>query len=220
MSEIWFTSDTHFGHKNILEYEKEARPFKTLEEMHETLINNWNNTVGKKDTVYHLGDFAFGRDNIGIAAELNGRKKLVMGNHDTYSSLLYLAHFERLFGCFYWRRCILTHIPVNPDNLGSRFFLNVHGHLHSKQVTTLKMNQDQYDAMWRSPDEHMGSFIFPRPDPNYFNVSVEQNGLKPVNSSVIMDRLKELDDGLLPGDGQAERRREGYKKRMEGKCVL
>lgn len=208
MSEIWFTSDTHFGHKNILEYEKEARPFKTLEEMHETLINNWNNTVGKKDTVYHLGDFAFGRDNIGIAGELNGRKKLVMGNHDTYSSLLYLAHFERLFGCFYWRRCILTHIPVHPDNLGSRFFLNIHGHLHSKNV-------------WRNTLIHAGQVAWTGgDDPNYFNVSVEQNGLKPVNSSVIMDRLKELDDGLLPGDGQAERRREGYKKRMEGKCLL
>ncbi|MCF1193194.1 metallophosphoesterase, partial [Mangrovimonas sp. AS39] len=82
MIEVWFTSDLHLGHKNILVYEKEARPFETVEEMNETLISNWNNTVRTSDIVFCLGDFAFGRSNVDLAARLNGRKRLVMGNHD------------------------------------------------------------------------------------------------------------------------------------------
>ena len=184
MSEIWFTSDTHFGHKNILEYEKEARPFDTVEEMNNAIITNWNKTVGKKDTVFHLGDFAFGRSSIGIAGQLNGRKKLIMGNHDTYSCHIYLAHFERLFGCYYWRRCILTHIPVHPEHLGSRFFLNAHGHMHSKVVKT--------GVHYAVEEKAFGEMVWVS-DQNYFNVSTEQNNLTPINSDVIMQRLKEID---------------------------
>ena len=90
MNNIWFTSDTHFGHKNILIYESDARPFETLEEMHEVLIDRWNSVVRDGDTVYHLGDFAFGQQWVSIAERLKGRKKLIMGNHDTYDSNLYL----------------------------------------------------------------------------------------------------------------------------------
>ena len=56
---IFFTSDTHFGHTNIIKYCK--RPFNSLEEHDETLIKNWNNKVGENDIIFHLGDFAFGR---------------------------------------------------------------------------------------------------------------------------------------------------------------
>lgn len=176
MNETWFTSDTHFGHKNILEYEKEARPFNSVEEMNETLISNWNDTVRPKDIVYHLGDFAFGKHNLHIAGRLHGRKRLVLGNHDVYGCHLYLDYFEKLFGVMYWKRCVLSHIPVHTGNLGSRAFLNVHGHLHSKIVGT-----------------NISDFGLRGPDLNYFNVSVEQHDLKPVNSSLIMDRLKEID---------------------------
>lgn len=193
MIETWFTSDHHFGHKNILDYEKEARPFETIEEMNEALISNWNDTVRQKDIVYHLGDFAFGRDNVELAGRLNGRKRLIMGNHDVYNNSVYLDYFEKLFGVVYWRRCVLSHIPVHSGNLGSRAFLNVHGHLHSKHIMKL-MNPKHvwvsYDDMWKNPEEVEGA-IYIR-DPNYFNVSVEQHNLRPVNSSLIMDRLKEI----------------------------
>ncbi len=169
MKEVWFTSDTHFGHKNILEYEKEARPFQSVEEMNEALISNWNDTVRPKDIIWHLGDFAFGRSHVELAGRLNGRKRLIMGNHDVYNNSVYLDYFEKLFGVHYWKRCVLSHIPVHPGNLGSRALLNVHGHLHSRVVI----------------------------DTNYFNVSVEQHKLKPVNSSVIMERLKEITNEIL-----------------------
>ena len=79
---IWFTSDTHFGHHNILKFCN--RPWKTTEEMDEALINNWNRVVSKDDIVFHLGDFAFasnGRWEELINA-LNGHIYLILGNHD------------------------------------------------------------------------------------------------------------------------------------------
>ena len=87
---IWLTSDLHFNHKNILKYEPETRPFETVEEMNETLFNNWNSVVGNEDTVYVLGDFFMGKtDKISeIINRLNGKEiVLVSGNHDTKNRL-------------------------------------------------------------------------------------------------------------------------------------
>lgn len=82
---IYFTSDTHFGHKNIIKYQPETRGhFTSVDEMDDTLISNWNAHVTPQDTVYHLGDFAF--TNQGrireILNQLNGTLHIVTGNHD------------------------------------------------------------------------------------------------------------------------------------------
>jgi calcineurin-like phosphoesterase family protein len=76
---IFFTSDTHFGHANIIRYT--GRPFKDVDEMDKTLINNWNSIVTDKDIVYHLGDFSFGPATK-YMKELNGTKYFVRGNHE------------------------------------------------------------------------------------------------------------------------------------------
>jgi calcineurin-like phosphoesterase family protein len=179
MPEVWFTSDTHFGHVNILEYEKEARPFSNIEEMNEDLIKRWNHTVGTKDVIFHLGDFCFGKSNLDIAARLNGRKKLILGNHDHYPVSEYLHHFDKVYGVAYWHQCVLTHIPVHTDCLMNRWALNLHGHLHSRNIGRIVVR----------PFE-LGTLI--ENDRNYFNCSVEQNNLTPINSDVIMERIKLL----------------------------
>ena len=165
MVETYFTSDHHFGNKNILEYEKKTRPFESIEEMNEQLVTNWNETVKQNDIVFYLGDFAFGATNIAIADKLHGDKRLIMGNHDNCSLDLYLRHFQKVFGVFYWKKCILTHIPIHPAHFG-RYCLNVHGHLHSKEVQC--------------------------GDERYFNVSVERHNLRPVHSSVLLERIKQI----------------------------
>lgn len=78
----FFTSDTHFGHANIIRFCN--RPFKNVEEMDEALIENWNQVVSEDDTVFHLGDFAFGGSNVwkSIIPRLNGHINLIIGNHD------------------------------------------------------------------------------------------------------------------------------------------
>lgn len=79
---LFFTSDSHFDHKNILKYCK--RPFSSVEEMNQGLIDNWNSVVGKDDTVFHLGDVIFGGNTnlIKYVSQLNGHIILIKGNHD------------------------------------------------------------------------------------------------------------------------------------------
>lgn len=80
---IFYISDLHFCHKNILRFDN--RPFKDTTEMERILINNWNSRVTNEDTVYILGDFCWSRDVIKwktLWYSLNGTKILIRGNHD------------------------------------------------------------------------------------------------------------------------------------------
>lgn len=80
----WFTSDTHFGHANILKYDQ--RPFADIVEHDNELIRRWNTVVSKSDVVYHLGDFSWHTKEAqcdGILSQLNGTKILIFGNHDS-----------------------------------------------------------------------------------------------------------------------------------------
>lgn len=112
---IWFISDTHFNHVNILKHCN--RPFRNVEEMDEIMIGNWNNKVNKKDTIYHLGDFTF-RSNKHVREftnRLNGNIFLISGNHDQKNSQI-----TEVFGqCpqilrikYYKQRIILCHYQL------------------------------------------------------------------------------------------------------------
>lgn len=81
-SKVFFTSDTHFCHSNIIRFCH--RPFKDAEEMNETIIANWNSVVAPDDHVFHLGDFCFGgaAEWTKILNRLNGKIHLIIGNHD------------------------------------------------------------------------------------------------------------------------------------------
>ncbi|MEM1321094.1 MAG: phosphoesterase [Bacteroidota bacterium] len=78
----FFTSDHHFGHENIIKFCN--RPFDSLEEMNETMIERWNEKVGRWDEVYHLGDFALTHKEQleEILDRLNGKIHLIVGNHE------------------------------------------------------------------------------------------------------------------------------------------
>jgi len=80
---IWFTSDHHFGHKNIIQLSQ--RPFADADEMNEIMIQRWNEKIGKDDTVYHLGDFALMSPGKlrQLRERLNGKIYLVTGNHES-----------------------------------------------------------------------------------------------------------------------------------------
>jgi calcineurin-like phosphoesterase family protein len=159
MSEVFITSDSHFGHRGIISFPatKPFRPFETIEEHDAELIKRWNSVVGKGDIVWHLGDFCFGLRNLGIAAHLHGNKRLVMGNHDTYSIHEYLKYFVKVAGCCEYKGMLFSHMPVHPNQL-QRYYMNVHGHLHTNFV--LKEDGTR--------------------DVRYFNASCENTNLTPI----------------------------------------
>lgn len=83
MSDLWFTADSHFGHRSMVE--RKWRPmFSTVAEMDQTMIENWNSTVAPSDAVWHLGDFGMGgmMHFLPLVSRLHGTKHLITGNHD------------------------------------------------------------------------------------------------------------------------------------------
>lgn len=76
MSKIWFTADTHFNQERTLQLSK--RPFDSVQSMTDTIVDRWNNVVGKDDIVYHIGDFG----DYDIIERLNGKVNLILGNYE------------------------------------------------------------------------------------------------------------------------------------------
>ena len=92
MADSFFTADTHFGHKSMLKKTMgRPRPFASIEEHDEALIRAWNAVVRPQDIVWHLGDFAY-KCTIeyaeSVRARLNGRIRLIRGNHDELAERL------------------------------------------------------------------------------------------------------------------------------------
>jgi len=190
MPNIFFISDTHFGHANVLTFKRTdgtlLRPgFANAEEMDEHMVQQWNSVVSPQDKVYHLGDVAINKKHISTVARLNGKKRLVRGNHDIGDLALYTAHFEEVLGVRVFSEFgfVCSHIPLHPDSV-SRWKLNVHGHLHSNLVMEPKrMNID--------------GTITQDIDKRYMNVSVEQIDYTPIPIEFIHQRVKEVKDAEL-----------------------
>ncbi len=157
MNQVYVISDTHFGHKRIIEFEAAARPFASIEEHDRELVARWNAVVRPKDTVWHLGDVFFGKDGHAPLAALHGLKKLVLGNHDHHPLEVYRQYFSKIFGAAEFAGCILSHVPVHPNQLDRRYRLNIHGHMHSKCLD----------------------------DPRYRCVSAERIGLAPILMNAV-----------------------------------
>lgn len=163
----FFISDLHFGHENVIRYEN--RPFKNGKDMEESIIKNWNKTVSKKDMIFILGDISFlnVEETTKIIAKLNGRKCLIMGNHDTKSVKAYelmgfefVSKYPIIIDKFY----ICSHEPLYLCH--SMPYANIHGHIHSKRME----------------------------GGNYFNVSVEQINYTPINFDAIKLSLSKNKD--------------------------
>lgn len=141
----YFTSDTHFHHKNIIQFEAGRVHFDSVEDMNEEIIKNWNATVTDKDTVYHLGDFGM---NIkydrfkAILERLNGNIILIQGNHDDTKTVRKLAN-EGMIALHevgvkikHDRQVMwLSHYPME---IGERLRKwSIHGHIHSEESNML-----------------------------------------------------------------------------------
>ena len=137
MAETFLISDTHFGHANSLTFKRDdgspLRAFSSCEEMDEHMVSQWNSVVRPNDKVIHLGDVVINKKFLPILNRLNGKKKLVCGNHDIFPVQTYLEYFYDVKAYRVFDKFIFSHIPVHKSSIG-RFRGNVHGHLHSGQV--------------------------------------------------------------------------------------
>lgn len=112
---IFFTSDWHLGHEKSIEYD--ARPFKDLNHMHESLITRFNATVPPNGVTYFLGDMGNKTEDISkVIKRLNGIKVLILGNHDKNMGTMYNCGFDVvLFGAHFFigeERVTMSHCPL------------------------------------------------------------------------------------------------------------
>src|SRR5215831_6143189 len=173
----WFISDTHFFHTNMLKFVDEKghriRPFNSIEELHEIIIDNWNSVVKDNDFVYHLGDvtFRYHKPFNELMNRLKGQKRLIIGNHDKIWNPALMKWFDKamIWHGFKEYDFTATHFPHRLDSLRDGKF-NVHGHIHARHMEDLR----------------------------YINVSVEVRSYTPVNIDQIVAEnnyaKKRLDD--------------------------
>lgn len=146
---IYFTSDTHYFHKNVLMYCK--RPWDDVDAMNDGLIKNWNSKVTPADTVYMLGDVSFGDENKteSILSRLNGDIKLVFGNHDKVirKSSKVMKRFSQTGDYMELRfkmkdgnenMICMSHFPMVVWNKSHRGSWMLHGHSHGTLTYPMK----------------------------------------------------------------------------------
>lgn len=158
MAETFLISDTHFGHRNIINFSneedsfKKLRPFTSVEEMDEHMVERWNSVVTDRDLVYHLGDVVINRRCLPILSRLKGRKRLVKGNHDLFRLSEFTPYFEDIYGVVVLNDLVCSHIPLMKSSIRPRYRGNIHGHTHGKILA----------------------------DPDYFSVCVEMTAYTPM----------------------------------------
>lgn len=162
----YLTSDLHFNHRNI---QKTLRPaFASTAEHDEYVIRKYNEIVGEDDKVYILGDLGFSP----VAAldplvrRLNGRKTLIIGNHDQLNDAKYHAMgIDEVVRhpLYLTDSIVLSHAPLK-EALDNPFILNVHGHLHGAVLDF----------------------------PNFVNVNVDVRGYEPVDLELIKAKAAEM----------------------------
>ncbi len=170
----YFTSDLHFYHKNVLKFEN--RPFNTIEEMNEGLIEKWNNKVNEEDKVYILGDFSFARvtKTVEILKRLKGRKYLILGNHDSdkiYKSKTIRDEFELITNYYELKdeNIVLFHYPIAVWNNMHHNSIHLFGHIHSNTSTLHQL-------------KHI--------EDNSYNVGVDVNNYEPCTLEEIIENNK------------------------------
>lgn len=129
----FYTSDLHLGHKNVLTFDN--RPFFTLTEMKETIIDNWNKVVSDNDNVYVLGDMFWNNSEISeVMPKLNGNKFLIKGDHDRVN--------KELEKYFIWikdydvikdgkEHVVLCHYPIAHWINADYGYIHLYGHIHA-----------------------------------------------------------------------------------------
>lgn len=179
---IYFISDTHFNHKNIIKYCN--RPFKNIEEMNKVLIENWNNTVTDFDTIFHLGDVALTNESEmkEIIPKLKGKKILIKGNHDKKSKEFFRSvGFEIIPDNplkLDTEKLILSHEPLADKEIPEGY-INIHGHIHNNPLHKINPTTNEMEY----PEELYSEKL-------HINVSVDVIDFKPISLEELLKKVE------------------------------
>lgn len=137
---VFFTSDLHFDHHNLVDFRRGVhnQDFISTTDMNEWIVENHNKMVRKKDDiVWILGDVSWSLHGLEYLKLMNGRKRLILGNHDTEGRQLHVdafrPYFESIHGVIKKYGFVMSHVPIHPNELVFRWTHNVHGHIHHKE---------------------------------------------------------------------------------------
>ena len=163
---VYFTADNHFGHPGARSLYR--RPFTSVAEMDQAVIDRWNSVVQPEDEIWHLGDFAVRQSSErvdSLLGMLHGSKHLVAGNNDD----------EAVTGCEGWQslqhyvellidgiRLVLCHYPFRTWRDMTHGAINLHGHSHGRL----------------------------KPMPRQRDVGVDAWGFRPVTLEQVLDKAK------------------------------
>lgn len=131
MSNVRFIGCLHLGHKWMAHH----RGFQDEFYAAEHLIQQWNSVVHRKDLTYILGDVTMeSTEHYFQLDRLNGRKIVVMGNHDLAKHIKELLNYvEAVAGMVDYKGCVLTHAPIHPSEI-ARYRANIHAHIHENEL--------------------------------------------------------------------------------------
>lgn len=143
---IWFASDYHFCHANVIKYD--VRPFNNVDEMNRTLIDNWNEVVDDNDVVFYLGDLSFDKNGLKtqhIVDELKGKIHFILGNHDHDRDIKKLNRFESVSDYINLsvtdednprkrQGIMMMHYPILSWDKAHHGDWHLHGHCHQSLV--------------------------------------------------------------------------------------
>jgi calcineurin-like phosphoesterase family protein len=177
-SKVFFTSDTHFNHGNIIEYCQ--RPFKNVDAMNEKIINNWNSVVGEDDIVFHLGDFCLGgsAEWNKVLDRLNGHIYLTYGNHDLKNIRQGVSDRFEYVGMqmrieIGKQKIYLNHYPFLCFEGGYKDVWQLFGHVHTRKNNT-------------GVDAGRLQYLYP----TQYDVGVDNNDFTPVSYEQVRSIIK------------------------------
>ena len=159
MSNVWFTSDLHLGHKNIHKFRTQ---FESEEHHREVIKENYHKVVTKRDKVFFLGDVAFTQECLeDVGTWVGERKVLIVGNHcvDNIPMSEIVKHFDEVYSLLKYKEYWLSHAPIHPNELRGKY--NLHGHVHYASLD----------------------------DPRYLNCCLENTDYAPIDLNEVRSRL-------------------------------
>ena len=163
---IYVCADLHLNHPEVVSNCREI--FRSSQDHDKYIIDRYNSVVGKDDLVYILGDVGFKPIEAlkKLIRQLNGRKILIIGNHDqlddnTYRNMGFIEIYRH--PVYYSENIILSHIPLK-EGFNNPWVINIHGHLHQSNLNL----------------------------ENYFNVNVEKTNYLPINIEVFKEKAQKI----------------------------